>query len=406
MTGREALIELGADLARRAGANPPAVYDIRIDHEALGASDNPALLVYVRHQALLRSYQGRYILLPPKAHAGSILDRLKGHYDPRAMMELDRLRADLEDELITPLVEEARSAGAAKSCADYIACLVPSLAAAPPNEFVTYVETTPEREHHYRNFLVQSSVDLLAEASASALGVIGEFGEPQSALFRILIDEFGYGTHAKKHSVLYRSTLGGFGLDQEYNAYWPLFDTPTLELHNVIHFMFQSPRNLFLQIGFLLYAEAAYQRSTSDHFRYLKRYHPGVDAHYFGEHAHIDIHHATMIAKEVAAPLVAKFGEEVGSEIVTGAELTRLAFERAGNHMLAVSRAFEAASQSGQADFGMQGAHAMPGRCRVPGTVVSGGLPLQIGGIGCLTDAAVFATFPEACVAREIRANG
>ena len=221
------------------------------------------------------------------------------------MLRLDALRADLEDELIAPLVEEARRVGRGDELRRlYRRARRRRSRPRRPTHSSPLSKQTPEREHHYRNFLVQSSVDLLAEASASALGVVGEFGEPQSALFRILIDEFGYGTHAKKHSVLFRSTLGGFGLDQEYNAYWPLFDTPTLELHNVIHFMFQSPRNLFLQIGFLLYAEAAYQRSTSDHFRYLKRFHPGVDAHYFGEHAHIDIHHATMIAEEVAAPLV------------------------------------------------------------------------------------------------------
>ncbi len=402
MTTREALIGLGADLARRAGSNPPAVYDIRIDHDALSATDDPSLFSYVKHQALLRSYQGRYILLPGSTTEASIMDRLKRHYDPRAMMRLDRLRADLEDELIAPLVDQARAAASSTRCAAYIAVLTQSLQAAAPNAFVGFVERTAGREHHYRNFLVQSSIDLLAEASASAIGVIGEFGEPQSALFRILIDEFGYGTHARKHSVLFRSTLGGFGLNQEYNAYWPLFDTPTLELHNVIHFMFQSPRNLFLQIGFLLYAEAAYQRSTSDHFRYLKRFHPTVDAHYFGEHAHIDIHHATMIAEEVAAPLVARFGEEAGAEIVTGAELTRLAFERSGDHMLAVSEAFETAVRAGRAEYGMRVAEASPGACVVAATARSGGRPIQIGGIGVVTDAAALGSFPQHSVGREV----
>ena len=401
MIGRSALIDIGDRLAQRAGTAPPSVYDVRIDSEALAEDrDDPHLLRFVRHQALHRSYQGRYVLLPASAPAGSILSRLNAHYDPREMMRLDSLRADLEDELIAPLVDEARRVSSHLRCDSYIAGLVPGLAAAPPSPFIALLETLPSREHHYRNFLIQSSVDLLAEASASALGVVGEYGEPQSALFRILIDEFGYGTHNKKHSVLYRSTLRGFNLDEEYNGYWRLFDTPTLELHNVIHFMFQSPRNLFLQIGFLLYAEAAYQRSTGEHFRYLKRFHPGVDAHYFGEHAHIDIHHAAMVADEVVAPLVSNYGAEVGAEIVAGAELTRLAFERSGDHMLAVAKAFEAAADSGHARFGMPGSTQRS--CVVPSTVQPGGKPVQVGGTGVVTDAAAFSLFPQSSVGREI----
>ncbi len=399
MIDAQSLIAIGGELDRRAGEAPPAVYDIRTDGGSLETSDEPDRLRFVRHQTLFRSYQGRYVLLPSAAPGGSILDRLHAHYDPRAMLRLDALRADLEDEVIAPLVEDARRIALGQSAADYIADLVPGLARAAPNGFIAHLEDCSAREHHYRNFLIQSSVDLLAEASASALGVVGEYGEPQSALFRILIDEFGYGTHDRKHSVLYRSTLSGFGLDQEYNAYWPLFDTPTLELHNVIHFMFQSPRNLFLQIGFLLYAEASYQRSTGEHFRYLKRFHPGVDGHYFGEHAHIDIHHAAMVAEEVVAPLVSKFGPEVGAEIIAGAELTRLAFERAGDHMLAVTRAFDAAAQAGAARYGMAKMNGAPGDCMIPAEAAAASGSIQVGGIGTV-EPAKFAAFPAATIGR------
>ncbi|MDV4152806.1 MULTISPECIES: iron-containing redox enzyme family protein [Rhizobium] len=400
--GKQDLLDIGERLAARVGGNPPSVYDIRIDAEALRDDEDPSLRRFIQHQALMRSYQGRYVLLPSAAPSGSILSRLQKHYDPREMLRLDELRANLEDELVGPLVAEARSLGHRQDCAGYVANLIPNLKANRPSGFLEFLDGSGNRDHYYRNFLLQSSVDLLAEASASALGVIGEYGEPQSALFRILIDEFGFGVHNKKHSVLYRSTLRGFGLSEEYNAYWSLFDTPTLELHNVIHFMFQSPRNLFLQIGFLLFAEASYQRSTEEHFRYLKRFHPGVDAHYFGEHAHIDIHHSAMVADEVVAPLVSKYGPEVGSEIVAGAELTRLAFERSGDHLLAVTLAFEAAVKAGHAEFGMPTNLASPGRCAVPATNWNTGSALQIGGIGFLTDPSAFKVFPPLSVGREV----
>lgn len=399
---RQMLSDVGERLAARAGAAPPCVYDVRTDAASLVTSDNEELQRYVQHQTLMRSYQGRYVLLPGAAPTDSIVARLHRHYNPREILLVDVMRADLEELLITPLVENARKIAIGQDCATYVSNLLPTLKESRPSAFLAFLEQSQSRTHHYRNFLIQSSVDLLAEASASALGVIGEYGEPQSALFRILIDEFGYGTHSKKHSVLFRSTMRGFDLSEEYNTYWPLFDTPTLELHNVIHFMFQSPRNLFLQIGFLLYAEASYQRSTEEHFRYLKRFHPGVDAHYFGEHAHIDIHHSAMVADEVVAPLVAKFGPDVGTEIVVGAELTRMAFERCGEHMLEATTAFEAAVRGGAAEFGMHADLTAPAGCAVPTEENTARGALQVGGIGIITDPAAFKRFPLSSVAREV----
>jgi hypothetical protein len=229
---------------------------------------------------------------------------------------------------------------------------------------------------------------------------VGEYGEPQSALFRILIDEFGYGSYARKHSVLYRATMRSFGLDDAYNGYWPWFDTEALALHNAIHWLFQNPRNFFRQVGFLLYAETAYQRSTLAHHRYLRRFHPEADARYFGEHAHIDLHHTRMVIDEAVTPLVARFGAEAGTEIIAGAELTKTAFARAGEHLLNASRAFASAPSA------VYGAPAQPrqrlGRPVTPSSDLAGlgAAPLQVGALGMLNDARDFAAFPPAAIAR------
>jgi hypothetical protein len=344
----------------------------------------------------MRCYQARYVLLPSDAPAGGLLGPLQRHYDAGRLQALDAVRPALEAELIAPLAGEATGAGAA----DYIEAMLAEIRGAAENPFTAWLATTDRRDDHYRNFLVQSSPDLLAEASASALGIVGEFGEPQSALFRILIDEFGYGSYPKKHSILYRAAMRGFGLDDEYNGYWPLWDTEALRLHNVIHWLFQNPRNLFRQVGFLLYAEAAYQRSTQAHYRHLTRFNPDVDARYFGEHAHIDLHHSRMIIDEVVAPLVAKFGEAVGDEVIVGAELTRLAFARAGDHLLAVSRAFEAADG---VTWGLVGDVRNPlGRPVTPTSDLEalGAARVQVGAIGLLHGARDLARFPPATIAR------
>ena len=267
-------------------------------------------------QALMRGYQGRFIVLPTLHFEGSIVATMQAHYAPQV----------------------AKLGASGQTAARYVKAMLTRIHAGDGNPFLRWLDPCPDRAHHYRNFLIQSGTDLLAEASASALGII---------------DEFGCGVHDKKHSVLFRTTLAGFDLPTDYNACWPLFDTAALALHNTIHYLFQSPRNFFRQIGFLLYAETSYQRSTGDHDRYLRKHHPGVDATYFSEHAHIDIHHSSMVATKVVTPLVARFGEEVGQEFILGTELTRTAFATADHHRLALCQAFHAAVLAGDATYGM-----------------------------------------------------
>ena len=397
------LSRIGRHLERRAEPDGPAIWDVRIDTvDADLLAQDPALLRHLQHQTLLRAYQSRYVLLPSTGADGDAVERLRRRYDPQSLACVDAARTALEDQLITPLVEAARAAAAGRDWAAFADDLVTRVRAAPEDPLVTFLRTSPNREAHYRNFLLQSSADLLAEASASAMGVMGEFGPAQSALFRILVDEFGYGVHERKHSVLYRSVMRDFGLPDEYNACWRMFDTAALHLHNTIHALFQSPRYLFAQVGFLLHAETAYQRSTRDHFRYLSEFHPDADARYFAEHAHIDLHHTRMVIDEVARPLVETPGPEVGIEIVAGAELTRQTFDAAGAHLLAVSRAFDAAAGQGRAavrapDLGGLASPVTPTRAAAltPDTWV------QVGGIG-VVEAGRFAAFPNGAFGRVV----
>ena len=365
---------------------------IRAEHEV-----DPAAVVHAQHQTLMRAYQARYIVLPSASTNGSIIADLNRRYDPDQLARLELTRPALELMLIAPHVEAANKSAAGANAIAYAEALPPRLRTEPENPFTAFLRTTPGQEHHYRDFLLQSSADLLAEASASAFGVIGAFGEPQAALFRILIDEFGYGAHSRKHSVLYQAVMRDFGLCDVYDTYAPLFDSVSLELHNTIHWLFQNPRNVFLQAGFLLFAETAYQRSTADHFRYLCEFHPNADSRYFSEHAHIDLHHTRMVIDEVCAPFITRYGAEAGEEIVAGAELTRATFARASAHLLAVGQAFAAAVAAGEARYG---APPVP-RPGVEGVTPTGAAHLadptthvQVGGLG-LASAASFAGFPQ-----------
>ncbi len=359
--GKQDLLDIGERVAARAGTNPPPVYDIRIDAEALRGNEDPSLRRFVQHQALMRSYQGRYVLLPSAAPSGSILSPLQKHYDAREMLRLDELRANLEDELVGPPVAEARSLGHRQDCAGYVANLIPNLKANRPSGFLEFLDSSSNRDHYYRNFLLQSSVDLLAEASASALGVIGEYGEPQSALFRILIDEFGYADAgaAQRHPFHVPEP------SQSVSSNWlpPLCRSKLPAIHGGA--LPISPALPSRRRRALLWRTCAHRHPP---FRNGCR----------------------------------RGGRALGVQVRSRGQLTRLAFERSGDHLLAVTLAFEAAVKAGHAEFGMPTNLASPGRCAVPATNWNTGSALQIGGIGFLTDPSAFKVFPPLSVGREV----
>lgn len=398
MVGPSDLVELARVLEVPSCWSASPFWDRRIDALQEGWQPQAAELKHVKHQALLRAYQDRYVLLPPSVNSGSVLELLRRYEASNAPEMLRKVRTELEKDLVAPQIDAVRAApsGSFTEAADGI---LRDVGAAPETPLLAYFRTAGLGPEHYRDFLLQSSADLLAEASASALGIVGEFGAPQSALFRILIDEFGYGIPSRKHSVLFQGLMRSFELSDSYNSYWHLFYTETLNLHNWIHYVFQNPRNIFLQVGFLMYAEVAYQRATLDHDRYLAEFHPRAARHYFTEHAHIDVHHSHIVLEEVAAPLVALYGDDAGAEIVAGAQMTRAIFDRQGQHLVEVHRAFESARVAGRAAY-----HAP--MIEVRGMGIAPGSPflqpsdlVKVGGLGSVS-AEAYSAFPDGTYGR------
>src|SRR4029453_5340744 len=71
--------------------------------------------------------------------------------------------------------------------------------------------------------LIQLALDALTEASAMARNLGGSYGVEQSELFKIFIDEFGYGVYSAKHSTIFRGMLASIGLKTDVPAYWNFY---------------------------------------------------------------------------------------------------------------------------------------------------------------------------------------
>ena len=152
---------------------------------------------------------------------------------------------------------------------------------------------------------------------------LGDYGNLQSHLFKVLLDEFGYGVHDTKHSTLFKRTLESVGLLSNSHAYWQFYLNTTLLLNNYFHRITSRPRHFFRYLGAITLAENTFAGYCQGVARTLREvYGDRVDDRYYKEHAHIDVHHGRMTYQDLALGAIDRHGEEIIPEIVLGMEQT------------------------------------------------------------------------------------
>jgi hypothetical protein len=171
--------------------------------------------------------------------------------------------------------------------------------------------------------LMQHAVDFLTEASHMARFALGDYGQLQSELFKVLLDEFGYGVHDTKHSTLFKRALESVGLLPQSHAYWQFYLNTTLLLNNYFHRLTTRPRYFFRYLGAITLAENTFGPYCEAVARTLRKVHGDkVDPSYYLEHAHIDEHHGRMTYKDLALEAIDRHGEGIIPELVLGMEQT------------------------------------------------------------------------------------
>ncbi|WP_440994308.1 iron-containing redox enzyme family protein [Cysteiniphilum litorale] len=171
--------------------------------------------------------------------------------------------------------------------------------------------------------LIQHSLDFLVEASHMGRTVLGDYGQIQSELFKIMIDEFGYGVHDKKHNTLFKNLLKNVGLLDQSHSYWQFYLTSTLLVNNYFHYITKSPSTIFEYFGAITYAENAfspYCKNMADLINTVLG--KEVMPLYYTEHAHIDIHHGKMAYQNILMHAIDLYGEGVIEHMVRGIEST------------------------------------------------------------------------------------
>jgi hypothetical protein len=293
-------------------------------------ASNSALVL---HRLLLNAYETDLLFLPAaKDAAEPDWDSFDAFYGPKSIACAQAARPRLEHLAFAGLEAEIDLAGKwspALTLAYFQDFLAREQAAsAEPEEndpLLASLLAAEDPQAAARHYLVQMAPDFLSEASAMARLSPGAYGPLQSALFNVLIDEYGAAVHAAKHSSLFETVMASVGLDPRPHAYWQFYQPGSLALVNYFHYLAANKGHFFRYLGALFYTEASLVNITGRQSRALRRiFGKAIDTRYFDEHHHIDRHHSRMVLTRLIEPAIAAYGSRAIAGILRGFEELRL----------------------------------------------------------------------------------
>ncbi|WP_437963757.1 iron-containing redox enzyme family protein [Sorangium sp. So ce260] len=293
----------------------------------------PAL---VAHRMLLNIYEADLLFLP-RNNGSRDWQAFRAFYDDRSRVLGEIIRATLEDHVFGFLREEVETSGrwSAAALREYFLTLDEEAQRAEPSVTEAILRARDPRKAA-SFFLVQLASDYLSEASAMGRNLLGAYGASQSELFKILIDEYGYGVHGSKHSTLFEETMASVGLVPQVHAYWQFYLSTSLSLTNYFHYVSRHHAHFFKYLGALYYTEVTLAHACAHHARMLRAvFGEQVCTRYFDEHVHIDKHHGRMVFDKLLVPTLERYGATVVEDIVRGYEEFRALEEIAGRDIIA-----------------------------------------------------------------------
>jgi len=188
------------------------------------------------------------------------------------------------------------------------------------NNAATAILNSSDRQTAARDWLLQLAPDFLIESSPMARYAPGSYGKVGSDLFKIIIDEYGYGDDSKRHSSLFENTLQSCGLSCHPHRYWQYYLGSSLMLSNYYNMLTRGKLNFFRYLGAIYQAETAFVSACNCWRGAVLISIEAADISYFDEHCHIDIDHSRMVFDTLIDPVVQQYGPSIIPDIVRGFE--------------------------------------------------------------------------------------
>jgi hypothetical protein len=277
----------------------------------------------VANRVLLSVYEQDFVFLPRTGFDAGKRDSFAEFYDRNARVTGEILSCRLEKLLFSCVSKNVHVSGDwdVPAFAAYFDDFKKNFRAEKLSRLMDAITSMRDPVGGARNFLVQMAGDFLVESSAMARNVVGNYGPVQSELFKVVIDECGYGVHKTKHSTLFEDVLQSQGLDPIPHTYWQLYLPTSMYLNNYYNCICRDHASVFRYFGAILQVETAF-RLTCEIMANMMKTVFGAGAHieYFREHTHIDDHHSRMVMEKIVLPIVESHGEFALREIVRGFE--------------------------------------------------------------------------------------
>lgn len=294
-------------------------------HRPPGADEWSAHRSLATHRLLGTFYEAETVLLPEQGLAG-LHDDFELFYgaDLRALRESSV--SELERFAFACLTDAVDISGTATTeTLDAYFQHVVAEAETGPSPALTAIAAARDRETAADLYLVQLALDGLTEASAMSRNLAGAYGPEQSALFKIFIDEFGYGVHDAKHTTIFAKLLRSRGMATHVHAYWNFYLAGPLATNNYYYYLSRDHAKFFRYAGAVTYAEAVFAPAFVEMIKvYRDIFGADVDLHYCDEHAHIDEHHGRITREQVLLALAERHGPRVIPELLRGIAEARL----------------------------------------------------------------------------------
>ena len=213
------------------------------------------------HRMLLNIYETDLIFLPASDFTAKRND-FASYYSNDNKLLGELIRPTLEAHVFNFLKDEINVTGrwSVEALKSYLQLIIAKHEESEL-EICNAILSSADPERAGRGLLIQVAGDFLSEASASSRNILGKYGEIQSELFKIVIDDYGYGVHPAKHSTLFENTLSTCGLMSDVHAYWQFYLSSSLALNNYYHYVSRDHSKYFQAIGAIAVAEAMFSHT-------------------------------------------------------------------------------------------------------------------------------------------------
>jgi hypothetical protein len=190
----------------------------------------------------------------------------------------------------------------------------------------------------YRYLLAITSFDGLVEASRLSRILGGAANEVQATLTKVLLEEYGNGRLARKHSTFFAQMMTELRLSTQPEVYFDLVPWQALATTNHNFLLTECKRHFLRYNGGLAYFEVAGPSAYRNYLAAAKRLELSDGAMgYWDLHIKEDERHGRWMIENVTLPLVDMYPEQAW-QLLLGYDQEKLMGDRAGASIVSAIR--------------------------------------------------------------------